>query len=163
MVCTYSMNQTMCGLSCGKVAGTVITGIPSDMPLFYMRSWLIYSSWSAFNKLSEFASICSDYCHQTWLILVMKTSKSCFDVFHGELVLRFNWTISTDLSLCVITIIFTIALSPINHNHYVYAFFIDLKTCRQEKVSLWRLKLWSSSNTTTWRTTGKREKEMIFL
>ena len=42
------------------------------------------------------------------------------DVFRWELVLRFNRINSTDLRLCLMTI-FTIALSLINHNHYVYA------------------------------------------
>ena len=42
------------------------------------------------------------------------------DVFRWELVLHFNHINSTDLRLCLMTI-FTIALSPINHNHYVYA------------------------------------------
>ena len=43
---------------------------------FYVRRRPKYSSWSAFDKLSELSCTCSKYLKPLWLILVMKTSES---------------------------------------------------------------------------------------
>ena len=67
-------------ISCGRTVTIVIKGIPSYHTLVE-RAWSSeISSWNAFDKLSEFATISSKYLQFLWLIPVMKTSESCVAV-----------------------------------------------------------------------------------